>query len=223
MDAASQYPVTVIPGMELCTIEEVHVLCLFKQLDAAMAFDDYVYKHLIKIKNRPDIFGFQQIYNSEDAIAGEEPYLLINATDISFDNVWQLTADYGGIMIPAHVDKDSTSLLSNLGLIPQDSRFRCAEIKNRMLFWHCKKSIPIWNNVILFLIQTLTVWNKFMKQPSLFTAKAGQPQIFWRHCRINTLFNSKHTVANTYMGLDIFRGRRIAFDFFTQSCHKNPQ
>lgn len=100
MDAASQYPVTVIPGMELCTIEEVHVLCLFKQLDAAMAFDDYVYKHLIKIKNRPDIFGFQQIYNSEDAIAGEEPYLLINATDISFDNVWQLTADYGGIMIP---------------------------------------------------------------------------------------------------------------------------
>ncbi|MFR8318592.1 MAG: PHP domain-containing protein [Catenibacillus sp.] len=142
MDAASQYPVTVIPGMELCTIEEVHVLCLFKQLDAAMAFDDYVYKHLIKIKNRPDIFGFQQIYNSEDAIAGEEPYLLINATDISFDNVWQLTADYGGIMIPAHVDKDSTSLLSNLGLIPQDSRFRCAEIKNRDALLALQKKHP---------------------------------------------------------------------------------
>ena len=148
------------------------MLCLFKQLDAAMAFDDYVYKHLIKIKNRPDIFGFQQIYNSEDAIAGEEPYLLINATDISFDNVWQLTADYGGIMISAHVDKDSTSLLSNLGLIPQDSRFRCAEIKNRDALWHCKKSIPIWNNVILFLIQTLTVWQQIHEATQFIHCKS---------------------------------------------------
>lgn len=142
MAAASSYPITVIPGMELCTAEEVHVLCLFKALDAAMAFDDYVYKHLIKVKNRPDIFGFQQIYNSEDAIAGVEPYLLINATDISFDDVWQLTADYGGIMIPAHVDKDSTSLLSNLGFIPRDSHFRCAEIKNRDTLLALQKKHP---------------------------------------------------------------------------------
>ena len=121
---------TVIPGMELCTSEEVHVLCLFDSLDGAMDFDAYVQKHLPKIPNNEDIFGRQTICSHTDEILGSYPYLLINATDISFDNVYDLTKSFGGIMIPAHIDKNSTSLLSNLGFIPPDSRFTCVEVKD---------------------------------------------------------------------------------------------
>ena len=128
MAAARDYGITVLPGMELCTSEEVHVLCLFDTLQKAMDFDAYVDAHLLAMPNNEEIFGHQYIYGSDDTIIGSYPNLLINATDISFDDVFSLMATYGGIMIPAHIDKDSTSLLSNLGFIPPDSHFTCAEV-----------------------------------------------------------------------------------------------
>lgn len=120
----------VIPGMELCTMEEVHVLCFFSGLDNAMAFDAYVHDHLMKILNNDKVFGKQEIYNEEDEKIGEEPYLLINATDITFDNLDKLMEEYDGVYIPAHVDKSSTSLISNLGFVPPDADFKCAEVKD---------------------------------------------------------------------------------------------
>lgn len=128
--AGKEYGITVIPGMELTTQEEVHVVCLFPELTEALEFDSYVYGKLQKIPNDPAIFGKQQLYNEADEVTGTEPYLLINATDISFDEVFGLVKGYGGIMIPAHVDKNANSLIANLGFIPPDARFGCAELKN---------------------------------------------------------------------------------------------
>lgn len=127
---AESYGITALPGMELCTAEEVHVLCLFPALSNAMAFDSMVAKKLPPIQNNVQIFGEQAIADENDVITGQEPYLLINAADISFDEVFAKTAEYGGIMIPAHIDKASNSLLANLGFIPPDSRFSCAELRH---------------------------------------------------------------------------------------------
>lgn len=123
-----EYGITVIPGMELTTSEEVHVVCLFPALGDAMAFDGYVYEHLLPIKNREDIFGKQQIMDADDQVTGNVERLLIGATDISFDQVFGLVESYRGIAYPAHIDKSTTSLLSNLGFVPPDSSFTCAEI-----------------------------------------------------------------------------------------------
>lgn len=123
-----EYGITVIPGMELTTSEEVHVVCLFPALDDAMAFDGYVYERLLPIKNREDIFGKQQIMDADDQVTGNVERLLIGATDISFDQVFGLVEAYRGIAYPAHIDKSTTSLLSNLGFVPPDSSFTCAEI-----------------------------------------------------------------------------------------------
>ena len=123
-----EYGITVIPGMELTTAEEVHVVCLFPALGNAMAFDGYVYEHLLPIKNREDIFGKQQIMDADDQVTGNVERLLIGATDISFDQVFGLVEAYRGIAYPAHIDKSTTSLLSNLGFVPPDSSFTCAEI-----------------------------------------------------------------------------------------------
>ena len=128
--AAEQYGLTVLPGMELTTQEEAHVLCLFSETEDALAFDAFVYEHLPKVRNRKDIFGEQILMNENDEPVGEEEYLLINATDISFDRVYDIVAEFHGIMIPAHLDKSTTSLLSALGFIPPESKFTCAEVKD---------------------------------------------------------------------------------------------
>ncbi len=122
-----QYGYVLLPGMELTTIEEVHVVCLFPALETALAFDKYVYEHMDPIENKEEIFGKQQIMDETDTVTGKVKNLLINATDISFDDAFPLTASYGGIAYPAHMDKTSTSLLSNLGFVPPDSTFSCAE------------------------------------------------------------------------------------------------
>lgn len=126
---ARKNKILAIPGMELCTVEEVHVLCFFESLGDAMAFDAYVYKRLIKIPNNEKIFGKQEIYNEEDVKIDDEPYLLINATDISFDDIRVLMKEYNGVYIPAHVDKSTNSLISNLGFVPPWADFTCVEIK----------------------------------------------------------------------------------------------
>lgn len=130
MKLAEAYGVTAIPGMELTTEEEVHVVCLFPELDNAMEFDKYVHQCMMPFSNDEEVFGRQLFVDEDDNIIAKEPYLLINATSIDFESVHGLVTKYGGIMIPAHVDKSSTSLLSNLGFIPPDSKFTCAEIKH---------------------------------------------------------------------------------------------
>lgn len=122
--------IITIFGMELCTMEEVHVLCYFKTLEDALAFDEYVYERLIKVENKEKIFGNQEIYNAEDMKIQDEPYLLINATQISFNSLDELMCRFKGIYVPAHVDKGSNSLLSNLGFVPPDVSFGCIEIKD---------------------------------------------------------------------------------------------
>lgn len=136
------YGVTVIPGMELTTAEEVHVICLFADLHAALAFDSYVYARLMPVPNREDIFGKQQIMNQNDEVVGTVEYLLINAVSISFDDVFPLVESFGGIAYPAHVDKSSTSVISNLGFIPPDSTFTCAEFHDFKSLHRLRKEHP---------------------------------------------------------------------------------
>jgi hypothetical protein len=130
LSMAEQFDIIALPGMELCTVEEVHVLCLFADLKDALSFDAYVADQLIKIPNDEKIFGKQEIYNEYDEKTGDEPYLLINAAQISFDCLGNLMKEYHGIYIPAHLDRSSNSLISNLGFIPPDSSFTCAEFKD---------------------------------------------------------------------------------------------
>lgn len=130
MKWADEYDLLALPGMELTTSEEVHVLCLFAELADAMKFDEYVYGKLIKIANREEIFGSQDICDLEDNVVGQEKNLLINATGISFNELEQLMGKFGGIYIPAHIDKSSNSLLYNLGFIPQEACFKTAELAN---------------------------------------------------------------------------------------------
>lgn len=127
MKLAEAYGILAIPGMELTTMEEVHVLCLFPGLSEALRFDTYVSEKLMKIPNDEKVFGKQEICDEEDQVIGTEPYLLINATEISFDDLRSLMKEYHGIYIPAHIDKNSNSLLSNLGFIAPDADFMAAE------------------------------------------------------------------------------------------------
>ena len=145
MAAAAEYGLLAVPGMEINTSEEVHAVCLFPALEKALDFDTYVYDRLIKFPNKEEIFGKQQIYDARDQVCASEPNLLINATEISFDSLWNLVRSYDGVMFPAHVDKTANSLIANLGFVPPDSQFKTAEVKDLKKLHELKRTNPYLN------------------------------------------------------------------------------
>lgn len=146
LQLAGQFNLIAIPGMELTTAEEVHVLCYFATLQDALAFDAYVEERILPIPNNPQYFGNQILTDVDDEPCGTFDTLLISATSISFDETYDLVRTFNGIMVPAHLDKSSTSLLSNLGMIPVGSKFRIAELRREENYEQLKILHPYLEN-----------------------------------------------------------------------------
>lgn len=130
MKCAEGTPLTVIPGMEIETSEEVHMLALFDNFEALEELDAVVEKNMPKVKNRADIFGEQIIMDENDNAVGMLDNLLITASALDVYRAAECVRGLGGVIIPAHIDKDSYSIVSNLGLIPEELSFSTVEVKN---------------------------------------------------------------------------------------------
>ena len=120
--------ITVVPGMELCTAEEVHCVCLFDDIGKAEAFGEYVKTTMPPVKNREEIFGQQLLMDEGDGILGKEEILLTVASGISIDSLPDLVSEYGGVCFPAHIDRESYSVLSSLGDFPPELNMSAFEL-----------------------------------------------------------------------------------------------
>jgi len=121
----------VIPGIEVTTREEVHVLCYFKKLEDAVDFGNIIYASLPDIKNNAAIFGEQNIYNSKDEIVGFLDKLLLNASKYTIEDVYSMAKARHGIMVPAHINKKSNGILGVLGFIPLNLKIDFVEVYSK--------------------------------------------------------------------------------------------
>lgn len=118
LEIAKEYGIVLVPGMELETAEEIHIVCLFPEYANLQAFQEKVCGSYTPRENVIAIFGNQRIYNSRDEIVGEWEPMLLEPTGISIDDVFSLAEVCDGIAYPAHVDRDSYSVLSSFGMLP---------------------------------------------------------------------------------------------------------
>ncbi len=130
MRVASKSDLIVIPGIEIESREEVHLVCLFPTLDQVQKVQDIIYSHLPNLPNNRKIFGEQILFNDEDDRIGTINRLLSFACDLSLDQVVQLCIEHDGICMPAHIDRPSYSIISNLGMIPVNIDFPTLEISS---------------------------------------------------------------------------------------------
>ncbi len=120
MEVAEDLDILVIPGMELQTIEDIHLVCLFPDMKAAKSFDRVVDLHRLPIKNRPTSIGHQRILNANDDQTDEEPIALIASIYMDIETTMAQVEAVGGVAFPAHIDRASHSVLISLGFIPPD-------------------------------------------------------------------------------------------------------
>ena len=118
MKAAEGTDLTVLPGMELQTREEVHLLCLFETLEQAETWQKVVDSILPDLSNNPEFFGEQFIVDASGDFIRREERLLIVSAEIGLDEAAAQVRALGGFAIPAHVDRKAFGLLTNLGLVP---------------------------------------------------------------------------------------------------------
>lgn len=131
MEVARSRGLTVVPGIEVQSREEVHLICLFKKIDNAKAFGEIIYDSLPNIQNNEELFGKQLLLDSKDDVVGKLDKLLLSSSRYSVEETFALVEKYEGICIPAHVDKSNYSIISNLGFIPPALQVTVIELSKR--------------------------------------------------------------------------------------------
>ena len=130
-EAADHYGLILLPGMEITTKEEVHLLGYFRDVETAVEAGEFFSEHLPKMNNKPDFFGNQLVMNTDDEVVGIEERLLIGATDLDLAECTKAIRERGGAAVPAHINRGH-GLLVNLGLFPEEPVFPVVEVRKEL-------------------------------------------------------------------------------------------
>ncbi len=130
--AADQTSLTVLPGIELQTKEEVHVLGLFDQVEDLFEFQSIVDQNLPKQKNIIEYFGEQFVVDHTGDFIRRKEQLLITSVNLSITESYHLIKKLGGIIIPAHINRKANGLIANLGFVPEDIPLAALEISRHL-------------------------------------------------------------------------------------------
>jgi PHP family Zn ribbon phosphoesterase len=130
--AAEGTNLTVLPGMEVQSREDVHLLTLFEHLDQLEAWQEQVDKSLPDLPNQPEFFGEQFVVDETGDFIRSEPRLLLTSTNFSIDEIFDRVSAMGGVVIPAHVERFSFGLFPTLGLISEKWQLLALEISRHI-------------------------------------------------------------------------------------------
>lgn len=174
MRAGAERGLCVFPGMEVNSVEEVHSLALFETEKQALALQETIYRHL-RGSNRAEIFGDQVVANEFDEVEGFNDRLLIGAVQLKLQEVVNEVHRLGGLSIASHVNKQSFSVIAQLGFIPPDLEFEALEISRHMKREEVSGSLPgaegyriVTSSDAHFLEEIGSVWTTFLlESPSL--------------------------------------------------------
>lgn len=125
--AAHKFRINVLPGMEVTSQEEVHILALFDTAESAFKLQEIVYDHLPG-ENDEKAFGMQVVVDEKDEVLGFNKKLLIGASTLSVEKVVQTIHSLRGLAIASHIDREGFSLISQLGFIPENLKLDALEI-----------------------------------------------------------------------------------------------
>jgi 3',5'-nucleoside bisphosphate phosphatase len=147
--AADGTGLTVLPGMEVQTHEDVHVLCLFASLLDLESWQHKVDLSLPDALNQPEHFGEQYVVDENGEYIRTENRLLLTATELSIEEVIEQVAKLGGLVIPAHVDRKSFGLFPTLGFLADWWHFPALEISSHITAETLHEKFPSSKNHVL--------------------------------------------------------------------------
>lgn len=141
MRAAQDRNLTVLPGMEVTSKEEVHILAVFDTVDRALRLQEIVYEHLHG-ENDPEAFGLQVVVNEDHDVLGFNNRLLAGATELSIEQVVDSICGLEGLAIAAHVDRETFGILGQLGFVPEELHLDALELSPNTSLEEARRRFP---------------------------------------------------------------------------------
>lgn len=189
--AAAGTGVTVLPGMEVQTREEVHLLTLFEKMRDFVRWCDFIKLHRSPLKNNERKFGAQFVVDETDELVRVEEAMLLASTDLSVQQASEQATQMGGLVIAAHVDRPAYSLISQLGFIPADVRLDAVEVSRRMDWTTARHKLPAIGELPVIVSSDAHTIDDFVSGPK-------------------TMFHVESpTLAEMRQALEASNGRRI--------------
>lgn len=124
--------VFVLTGAEVTSREEVHCLTFFENDKQLESFQSYIDENIIPFPNDPDRFGHQVVVDENDIILEEEENMLVYAIDQGIEQIEAEVHRLGGLFIPAHVNRQRNSIISQLGFVPSGIKADALEISRHV-------------------------------------------------------------------------------------------
>jgi hypothetical protein len=128
--AAEGSGVAVLGGMELTTVEEIHLLLLFDD-PAAIAELQRIVDLNLEGRNDEQAIGEQLIVDERGECTGRNRRLLIGATTLPIEQALEVAHGLNGVCIASHVDRPSFSIISQLGFVPEGLALDALEVSPR--------------------------------------------------------------------------------------------
>ncbi len=128
---SDEFHVKVVPGMEVATQDEVHLIALFQDCSQLEDFQALVDSRLPDEKNPESIFGYQLIYDADDEIVDTDDRLRQIGTSLDLEAVVSEVKGRGGFIIPSHYNREKFSIMSQIGFLDPAVPFDALEIQPR--------------------------------------------------------------------------------------------
>jgi PHP family Zn ribbon phosphoesterase len=138
IEAGRREGLAVLPGMEVTSREEIHLLVLFNQPEDCATLQDWIYQHLPG-RNDEEAFGPQVLVNEKSETVGHNDKMLIGATLLSFEKIVAFVETLRGVAIASHIDRQAFSLIGQLGFIPEGISLDGLEISPRTSLEEARK------------------------------------------------------------------------------------
>lgn len=131
----------VIGGIEVTSQEEVHILAFFDRDKDLFELADLIYESLPGL-NDERLYGQQIVVNENDEVVSFNKKLLIGATVLPLRQIIDRIHSLGGLAIAAHIDRESFSILGQLGFIPEDLDLDGLEVSPRLSLEKARLEFP---------------------------------------------------------------------------------
>ncbi|MBP2637164.1 MAG: hypothetical protein H6Q72_3071 [Firmicutes bacterium] len=165
LEAAKGTEVTILPGMEVESKEEVHLIVLFEKMRQLKEWEQFIKRYMSGRLNDAERFGAQFIVDADDNFVAEKPEMLLASLTVGIAEITEQVKKIGGLCIASHVDRPTYSIISQLGFIPADVELAAVEVSRNMSIEQAAKRIPAIGRLPVITASDAHVMDDFINGP----------------------------------------------------------
>ncbi|MEJ5165698.1 MAG: PHP domain-containing protein [Thermoanaerobaculia bacterium] len=127
MELGKENNILVLPGMEVTTEEEVHILGIFENLEKALPFQNIIYENLPDLQEER-FLEEQPVVDREENVLSFCKKSLFYAVNLKIEEIVEKIHQFGGLAIASHIDREAFSIIGQLGFIPEGLKLDGLEV-----------------------------------------------------------------------------------------------